>query len=125
MLAGIVAFLGVLSALLAIELERAHEAAVLRALGFSPRQLASNLLSQTGLLGLAAGLLAVPLGVALAGLLVYVINRRSFGWTMDLVVGTTPLIGGLALAVAAAVLAGIYPAWRASRTPLAAALREE
>ncbi len=125
MLAAIVAFLGVLSALLAIELERAHESAVLRALGFSPRQLATNLLAQTGLLGLAAGLLAVPLGTALAGLLVYVINRRSFGWTMDLVVSGTPLIAGLALGVAAAVLAGIYPSWRASRTPLAAALREE
>lgn len=124
-LAAVVAFLGVLSALLAIELERAHELGVLRALGFSPRGLAATLLTQTGLLGVAAGLMAIPLGTALAALLVHVINRRSFGWSMSFVVTAEPLLAGLALAVAAALLAGVYPAWRASRVELAAALREE
>ena len=85
-LAAIVAFLGVLSALLSIELERARELAVLRALGFVPRQLLATLLTQTGLLGAAAGLAALPLGAALAALLVHVINRRSFGWSMSFVV---------------------------------------
>ena len=84
-LAGIVAFLGILSALLAIELERARELSVLRTLGFTPGGLGATLLTQTGLLGLAAGLAAVPIGTALALLLVHVINRRSFGWTMDFV----------------------------------------
>jgi putative ABC transport system permease protein len=124
-LAGVVAFLGVLSALLAIELERAHELGVLRALGFSPRGLAITLLTQTGLLGVAAGLIAMPLGAGLAALLVHVINRRSFGWSMNFVVTPEPLLAGLLLAVAAALLAGVYPSWRASRVELAAALREE
>ena len=75
MLAGIVAFLGILSALLAIELERARELSVLRTLGFTPGGLGATLLTQTGLLGLAAGLAAVPIGTALALLLVHVINR--------------------------------------------------
>ncbi len=119
------AFLGVLSALLAIELERSHELGVLRALGFSPRDLATNLLTQTGLLGLAAGLVAVPLGTCLAALLVHVINRRSFGWTMDFAPTLEPLAAGLALAIGAALLAGLYPSWRASRVVLGAALREE
>ena len=124
-LAGIVAFLGVLSALLSIELDRARELGVLRSLGFSPRQLTATLLVQTGLLGAAAGLAAAPLGTVLAGLLVHVINRRSFGWTMSLSIGARPLIEGFALAVIAALLAGIYPAYRASRIELAAGLREE
>jgi putative ABC transport system permease protein len=124
-LAAVVAFLGVLSALLAIELERAHELGVLRALGFSPRQLAATLMTQTSLLGAAAGLVAIPLGTALAAVLVYVINRRSFGWSMDFVVTPGPLGAGLLLATAAAVLAGVYPAWRSSRIALGAALREE
>ncbi len=93
-LAAVVAFLGVLSALLSIELERGHELAVLRALGFEPRQLAITLLTQTGLLGVAAGLAAVPIGVGLAALLVYVINQRSFGWSMDLVLAPGPVDGG-------------------------------
>ena len=124
-LAGMVAFLGILSALLAIELERARELSVLRTLGFTPAGLGATLLTQTGLLGLAAGLAAAPLGTALALLLVHVINRRSFGWTMDFVMTPQALASGVALAVVAALLAGIYPAWRASRIELGAALRED
>ena len=124
-LAGIVAFLGILSALLAIELERARELSVLRTLGFTPGGLSATLLTQTGLLGLAAGLAAMPIGTALALLLVHVINRRSFGWTMDFVLTPQALASGVSLAVAAALLAGLYPSWRASRVELGAALRED
>jgi putative ABC transport system permease protein len=124
-LAGVVAFLGILSALLAIELERARELSVLRTLGFTPGGLGATLLTQTGLLGLAAGLAAMPIGAALAFLLVHVINRRSFGWSMEFIVTPHALISGVSLAVAAALLAGIYPAWRASRIELGAALRED
>lgn len=124
-LAGIVAFLGILSALLAIELERARELSVLRTLGFTPAGLGATLLTQTGLLGLAAGLAAAPIGTVLALLLVHVINRRSFGWTMDFVLTPQALVSGISLAVVAALLAGVYPAWRASRIELGAALRED
>jgi putative ABC transport system permease protein len=98
---------------------------VLRTVGFTPRSLGATLLTQTGLLGLAAGLAAIPIGTALALLLVDVINRRSFGWSMDFVVTPGTLTAGLSLAVAAALLAGVYPSWRASRIELGAALREE
>src|SRR5690606_12967074 len=81
LLAAIIAFLGVLSALLSIEIEKAREHAVLRALGLGPRGLATLTLTQTTLLGAAAAIAAIPIGTALAALLVYVINRRSFGWT--------------------------------------------
>ena len=124
-LAGLIAFFGVLSAALAIQLERARELAVLRALGFAPAQLARLSLVQTGLLGLAAGLIAVPLGTALAALLVYVINRRSFGWTMHLVPAPGPMAVGVALALGAALLAGVYPAVQSWRLHWHGALREE
>jgi putative ABC transport system permease protein len=125
LLAALVAFLGVLSALLSIELERAHELAVLRSLGFSPRELTLTLLTQTGLLGVAAGLAAIPIGMGLAVLLVHVINRRAFGWSMDFVVTPAPLVAGVALAVGAALLAGVYPSLRAARVGLGRALGEE
>jgi putative ABC transport system permease protein len=124
-LAAVVAFLGVMSASLAIQLERTRELAILRAIGFSRRDLGVLVLMQTGLLGLAAGVAAVPIGSVLAALLVDVINRRSFGWSMDLVITPGPALLGVALAVAAALLAGVYPAVRASRTNLDAALRDE
>jgi putative ABC transport system permease protein len=124
-LAGLVAFLGVLSALLAIELERGRERAVLRALGLAPRALRTLLVTETGLLGAAAGIAAIPLGIALAAVLVHVINRRSFGWSMDLLVTPGPLVTGFALALGAALVAGLVPAWRATRMTVSRGLREE
>jgi len=124
-LVGLVAFLGILSALQALQLERVRETAVLRAVGWLPRQLRALVLAQTGLLGFAAGLFAMPLGIALAGLLVFVINRRAFGWTMSFEISTGELAQGMALALVAALLAGLYPAWRTSRRSVAQDLREE
>ena len=125
LLAATIAFLGVLSALLSIELEKAREHAVLRAVGLAPRGLATLTLTQTTLLGFAAAVAAIPIGIALAALLVHVINRRSFGWTMSLDPAVEPVLAGAALAIGAALLAGIYPAVRMRRAELGRALREE
>ena len=124
-LAGIVAFFGIFSALLALELERTRETGVLRAIGFTPRDVRRLVLAQTGMLGLVSGLVAAPLGVGLAGLLVSVINERAFGWSMGFAIPPGVLAGGLLMAVGAALAAGILPAVRLARMPLAAALREE
>lgn len=125
MLAVLVAFAGILSALMAIQLERARELAVLRATGLTPRQLFALVTTETGLMGLAAGLLALPLGVLMSTVLVHIINRRSFGWSMQLQVDPGLLLQALGLAVLAALLAGLFPAWRMARTPPALALRNE
>ena len=82
LLAGLVAFIGVLSSLMALQLERARELGVLRANGMTPGQVWQLVTSQTGLMGLAAGLLSLPVGLTLAAVMIYVINRRSFGWTI-------------------------------------------
>jgi putative ABC transport system permease protein len=60
-----------------------------------------------------------------ATVLVYVINRRSFGWTLQMVISPRPLVEAVLLALAAALLAGLYPAFRMGRTAPALALREE
>jgi putative ABC transport system permease protein len=125
LLAAIVAFLGILSALMALGLEREREFAVLRSLGMSVRQLFAQNLAQTSLLGLTAGLAAIPLGGALAWLLVHVINRRSFGWSMDFVVSIDALLAGLGMAIAAAALAGIYPALVGARADMGLAWRDD
>ncbi len=119
-----VAFVGILSALLALTLERRHEFAVLRALGLTPNEMRRVLLSQTAWMGLIAGLLALPLGILMSGILVAVINRRSFGWTMQYSVSTGVLWESVALAFIAALLAAIYPAWRIGRMLPTQALRQ-
>lgn len=125
LLSVIVAVIGILSALMALQLERSRELGVLRANGLTPAQLWGLVTTQTGLMGLVAGLLAAPVGVALATLLVHVINRRSFGWTLRLEIAPDLLLQTVLLALAAALLAGLYPAWKMSRSSPALALREE
>jgi len=124
-LAMVVAFVGVLSALMAQELERAREIGVLRALGLTPAQVWKLTTLQTAFMGLVAGLLALPVGSALAMVLIFVINRRSFGWTLQVQITPTVLLQAVGLAVGAALLAAVYPAWRMGRMELSAALREE
>lgn len=125
LLATLVAFIGMLTALLAMQLERARELAVLRANGLTPGQLWQLVVGETGLMGLVAGLLAIPVGLVQAALMIYVINRRSFGWTLPLSIGPSIAVEAVLLALAAALLAGLYPAWRMARTSPALALREE
>ncbi len=125
LLAAVVAFIGVLSALLSLQWERARELGVLRAVGLTVRQLRGAVLLETGLMGAVAGLLAIPTGLALAVALIYTINRRSFGWTLELHIAPSVFLEALLLAVVAALLAGIYPAVRMGRMLAAEALRAE
>lgn len=125
MLAILVAFVGILSALMALQLERARELAVLRAIGCTPAQIGTLVTLQAGCMGLIAGVLALPLGLILAELLIHVINQRAFGWSMQTLVPVEVLVQSVALAVVAALLAGIYPGWKFARSMPAAALRAE
>ena len=125
LLAGVVAFLGILSALMALGLEREREFAVLRSLGMSIRELFGQNLAQTTLLGLTAGLAAIPLGAALAWLLVHVINRRSFGWSMEFIISTEAMLAGVVMAIAAAMLAGVYPALVGARADMGLAWHDD
>ncbi|MGD2073667.1 MAG: ABC transporter permease [Gammaproteobacteria bacterium] len=120
-----VAFVGVFSALMALQLERTREQAVLRATGFTPVQLSLLTLLQTGIMGLYAGLLSLPLGWLMSKVLIDIINRRSFGWSIETQLPANTLPEALILALGAALLAGLYPAWRLRRVQPAQALREE
>jgi putative ABC transport system permease protein len=124
LLAIVVAFIGVLSALMALQLEREREFGVLRATGMTPGQVGRYVTMQTGVMGFVAGLLSIPLGLALAYVLIFVINKRSFGWTLQLEVAPGILIQALLLGIVAALLAGAYPSWKMAQSNPANALRE-
>ncbi len=120
-----VAVLGIYGAFRTLQQERTAEIGLLRALGAGPRQVAVLVLGQTSLLGLCAGLLAVPVGYGMGLVLVHSINRGSFGWSMLEVVLPLRNAGeAVGLAVGAAFLAGLEPALRMVRTAPAVALRE-
>jgi putative ABC transport system permease protein len=121
----VVAFVGILSALMAMQVERARELAVLRALGLTPAQVWGIISGETFIIGLAAGILSLPLGVLQALVLIYVVNRRSFGWTMEPYLSPELLIQAVLLSLTAALLGGIYPSYRIARQQPALALKEE
>ena len=120
-----VAFIGILGAMLALQLERGRELAVLRALGMTPAQVGGLVTTQTAVIGLLSGIAAVPLGIMMAYVLIEVINRRAFGWQIDTSIAPDILVSAIVFAVVAALLAGVYPAFRAARSQPAAAMREE
>jgi putative ABC transport system permease protein len=83
------------------------------------------IVGQAALTGIFAGLLALPLGHALAAGLTQVINRRAFGWSFSLRGDLNEDLFALGLAVIAALLAAWWPAWVVGRQAPAVALREE
>lgn len=125
LLATVVAFIGILSTLMSLQLERMREIGVLRSTGMTRRQLWRLSLLETGLVGATAGLLAMPTGYVLALILIYIINLRSFGWTLEMQLQPMEFAQAFLVALLAALLAGIYPAWKMGQMEPAAALRAE
>lgn len=125
LLAIFVAFVGIVSALMAIQFERRAEIALFRVLGLTPQEVWLVVSGETGLIGAIAGILAIPLGLILAVVLIFVINRRSFGWSMDLTLDPMLLLQSLLLAITAAMIAGMFPAFKMSRSNPVSSLREE
>lgn len=125
LLATLVAFIGILSTLLSLQLERVREIGVLRSTGMTRGQLWRLSLLETGLVGGSAGLLAMPTGYVLAVILIYIINLRSFGWTLEMRLEPWEFGRAFLVSLAAALVAGLYPAWRMGRIAPAEALRSE
>jgi putative ABC transport system permease protein len=125
LLATVVAFIGILSTLMSLQLERMREIGVLRSTGMTRRQLWRLSLLETGLVGATAGLLAMPTGYVLALILIYIINLRSFGWTLEMQLQPLEFAQAFVVALLAALLAGLYPAWKMGQTEPAEALRAE
>ncbi len=75
--------LGAANSLLALVLDRRREIGLIRYLGAAQGQVRSMILTEAGLLGLLAGLLGLALGTALSLVLIYVVNKQSFGWTIQ------------------------------------------
>ncbi|MGH9375253.1 MAG: FtsX-like permease family protein [Terriglobia bacterium] len=105
-----VAVTGVGGALIALVVDRRREIALLRFLGSSARQIRRLIFAEAALLGLLAGLVGFVLGVCLSLILIFVINKQSFGWSIQFHWPVTALAGALLIIYACTLAAGIYPA---------------
>jgi putative ABC transport system permease protein len=121
----VVAMLGAANALLAVVLDRRRELGMLRYLGASAGQIRGMILAEAGLIGLLAAMLGTALGFALSLVLIFVVNKQSFGWTIQFH-PPGALLGGAILAIwCVTVLSGLYPARVAARLNPIEAIHEE
>ncbi len=120
-----VSVLGVISTLTTLVLQRRREFAVLRAAGARKRQVRTLVLVESAVLGTSGALLGCLAGLVLAWLLVHVINREFFGWSIRMTVDPMIFVQAVALMALTATLAGLVPARLATGRATAAALRVE
>jgi putative ABC transport system permease protein len=111
----VVALLGAANSLLALVLDRRRELGLLRYLGASTLQLRGMILVEAGFLGLLAAAVGLALGFALSVLLVFIVNKQSFGWTIQFHPPVDLLASAILLVWCVTVLAGLYPARVAAR----------
>jgi putative ABC transport system permease protein len=98
---------------------------VLRALGAFRQQIRKIIMLESGLLGFLGVGVGTVCGVCLSLILVYIINRQAFGWTLRLTFPTWTVVVDLSLIFLTALAAGIWPAHQAGRVRLTETLRME
>ncbi len=124
-IAVIIAMLGIVNTLITSVLERRREFATLRAVGGSAGQISQLVLWEAAYLGVVGIALGLVGGGLLSLLLINVINKQSFGWTIQMILPVGALLQAVELAAAATLIAGYFPARWAARQPVVEGLREE
>jgi putative ABC transport system permease protein len=121
----LVAILGVANTLAALILERRPEFAMLRFVGADRKQIRRLVLLESGMVGVVGAALGFLLGIALSVILVFVINKQSFGWTIQYILPGWFFAQSLALIILATIAAGWYPARLATRMDAIQGIRAE
>ncbi|MCC5871444.1 MAG: FtsX-like permease family protein [Gammaproteobacteria bacterium] len=123
-IAGAVAAFGLFAALTALGLERRAQYGVLRTLGVGRLTPVVQNLGEALLLATAAVLLAMPLGIGVAIILIEVVNVRAFGWSLDWQFPPWLFLQALLVSLLAGLLAAALPAWSLYRATPAALMTE-
>ncbi|WP_455363323.1 ABC transporter permease [[Eubacterium] cellulosolvens] len=120
-----VAAVGIITTLYTSVMERTHEIGLLKAIGYGKGTILLMFLTESVVIGLIGGLLGLVCGTAGAQVLIQImpfgmgeISISPYFYPMD-------LMRIFILALALSTMAGLYPAWRASRLDPIAALRKE
>lgn len=119
-----VAGLGLAEALLAVTLDRRRELALLRASGATRRQVARAAVAEAAGVGIVGWIGGVLMGGVLSLLWVRINFTVQLGWDLDFHFATGMLPAAAVAALLVSIPAGLLPARRASRLPVAQALRD-
>ena len=106
----LVAVLGLFNTLVSLILERKREIGILRFIGAFTRQIKRMILIEAGILGLIGSAMGLVAGVVVSYILIFVINKQSFGWTIQVHFPYIFILLLVAFSWGVSVLAGLYPA---------------
>lgn len=98
----VIGLFGISAGISAQVLARRTEFGVLRHLGMTRAQIARMLASEGAVLGTLGVVVGLVAGAVISMILIYVVNRQSFHWSMDVFVPTLPLIACSAVLIGAA-----------------------
>ncbi|MGZ3589924.1 MAG: FtsX-like permease family protein [Thermodesulfobacteriota bacterium] len=121
----IVAILGIINSLNALIIERQRDIGIIRAVGGFRKQVQKATLIEAGLIGFFSHILGLLCGFLLSILLIYVINKQSFGWTIQFSIPLWSLIESWLIVMVTSIGAGFIPARRAARMNMVESLRME
>lgn len=121
----VVAVLGIINTMTALILQRGRELGILRAVGATKRQLQRIILLESALIGGIGYIIGAACGSMLALLLIYVINKQFFGWTVQVHWTPDVFVQGAAITLVTSVLAGWLPARQAANRRVIEAVRAE
>jgi putative ABC transport system permease protein len=121
----IISALGIFLSLTILVTERRREISILRAVGASRGQIEAMVLWEAGIIGLLGSFLGIIAGLALAWILSFVINVSFFGWTIAWATPWRFLLGLPVAVIAAALVAGYWPARQAAHLDIADGVKME
>lgn len=122
----VVGSVGIVTTLYTSVLERTREIGILKAIGFDNRLVILLFLVEAATIGMIGGTLGLLTGSLSADLVIKRLPLVQFqGGSVHAALTPIDLLTTFALSLALSVLAGLYPAWRASRLDPVAALSRE
>lgn len=113
----LIAAFGITLTLFVIAKEREAELALYRALGATRRQVFQFFVGKGAALGGVGVVIGAAGGALLASILIFIVNRQLFGWTIQVFIPWAALLEQVTTIVVVALAAAAIPAFRASTTP--------
>ncbi len=120
-----IALLGITNSLMISIIHRQREIAVLRSLGALKKQIKQTIVIEAGLIGLIGNILGIFAGVAISLIMIFIITRQSFGWSIQYNPQISNLLISIGPVLITSIMAGYFPACKAAGIPLAKAIRYE
>jgi putative ABC transport system permease protein len=120
-----VAVLGLFNTLISLILERKREIGILRFIGAFKHQVRRMIWIEAGILGLIGSVMGLLSGMVVSYILIFVVNKQSFGWTIQVHFPYTFIVIITTIFWAVSFASGFYPARLASQLNPREAVRVE